>query len=374
MNTLRNILAIAAAFALPQTALFAATGEVTLSGSTWTGKVDGTTRYTGTDLFACVSAVNANMGSSGGTINLRANGNSGASGGALKQIKLGNNVTLNGNNFTINCNSGDDWILPVKGESKSNIGTRNLRITGRVRYGVLYNSCNTTRFENVTVNASYQVAVALRNDNARGGTNTSCTVTTVTANSSGGSGSQAFGFESNDLTGMSAGTFNITDLNGCGVGSNTTNNATYGTINATRVCPGGSYAGFRTTNAGGSGTTTVTRVNATDCGRGSTYHANSRRVTVNYANNNSNDEYGFLIYSSPNNRLLDGYIRNNTGRGVQLTTDSTQTRDVLVQGVDTNDGINEGGGCNYNTIRDCVLNGSGLTKSGANTQLINNQL
>lgn len=358
-------MAIASAFVLSQSAAFAATGEVFLDGSNWRGRVDGTTKYIGTDLFACIQTVNNNM--SYGTINLRNSGNSGASGGAIKQIKLGNNITLNGNNNTITGNSGDDYILPVKGDRKSWVGTANLRLAGRLRYGILYNSCNNTRFENTTVAASYMVTVAQRADANAGGTNNNCTVTSITSGSSGGGGSQSFGFEINDCVGISAGTITTSNMGGCGVGSNTTNNATYGTVNATRMNHGGSYAGFRTTNAGASGTTTVTRVNATECGRGSTYHANSRQVTVNYANNLRNTEYGFLIYSSPNNRLLDGYIRDNSSTGVSLNTDSTQTRGCLVQGVDTNDGIRENGGCTANTFKNNVLNGSGLTVQPGST-------
>ena len=363
-KNVKKLLTMASAFVLPYAAVFAATGEVTLSGSTWTGKVDGATRYTGTDLFACIQAVNNNMSS--GTINLRNSGNSGSA-TAIKQIFLGNNIAFNGNNNTITGNSGNDFILPIKGDRKTGVTTRNLRLAGRLRYGVLYNSCNTTRFENVSVNASYMSAVAQRADANAGGTNNNCTVTTISSNSTGGSGGQAFGFEINDCVGLSAGTITSSNMAGCGVGSNTTNSATYGTINASRMSYQGSYAGFRTTNAGASGTTTVTRVNANECGRGTTYHANSRQVTVNFANNTWNTEYGFLIYSSPNNRLLDGTITGNWNTGVSLNTDSTQTRGCLVQGVETNDGIRENGGCTANTFRNNVLNGSGLTVQPGST-------
>ena len=74
--------ALAALLALPG-ALSAATGEVSLSGSTWTGKVDGVTKYTGSNMAAagnaCVAAMSSgtlrlyNGGTVGGEIRLKSN-------------------------------------------------------------------------------------------------------------------------------------------------------------------------------------------------------------------------------------------------------------------------------------------------------------
>lgn len=373
-KTIRHMLATAAAFAISHTSVLAVTGEITLSGSTWTGKTDGTTRYTGTNLMTCIQTVASNMGS-GGTINLRANGSTGSSGGALKQNKLRSGTVFHGNNFTINCNSGDDYILPFKGESVSNVGVQNTRMTGRIRYGVLYNSCNTHAYRNNTIDASYMVTVCFRSDNARGGTNTNSTPVALYADTSGGAGTQSFGLESNDLTNLysSGQTHTFLDINGCGVGSNTTNNATYGTIRATRVNAGGSYAGFRTTNVGGgSGTTYVANVESTDCGRGMTYHANSRKVTVNWANLYSCDEFGLTISSSPNNRLNDGSIRNNAAEGVEVWTGTlASSNNNVINSVDTNDGIYVYSGTSGNTVSNCTLNGSTLSIASGNTSTNN---
>ena len=89
-----------------------ATGEVTLSGSTWTAKVDGVTKYTGTDMFAACNAAIAAMSS--GTVNLRASGSSGASGGVVKAINLKSNITFNGNGYTINANTTDHIVTSAR--------------------------------------------------------------------------------------------------------------------------------------------------------------------------------------------------------------------------------------------------------------------
>ena len=88
------LLAAFAALISSPTALSAAIGEVTLSGSTWTGKVDGVTKYTGTSMSAAAYACSSVMG--GGTIQIKNSGSTGeiraSAAKRLKKVSSGPNM------------------------------------------------------------------------------------------------------------------------------------------------------------------------------------------------------------------------------------------------------------------------------------------
>lgn len=91
LRTLRYAFSLAALAGLCSS-MSAASGEVTVSGSTWTGKVDGVTKYTGSNMAAAANACIAAMSS--GTLTVK---NSGSVGGV---INLKSNITLDGTGRT----------------------------------------------------------------------------------------------------------------------------------------------------------------------------------------------------------------------------------------------------------------------------------
>ncbi len=292
--------------------LKASTAEVTLSGSTWTGKVDGTTKYTGTDMFAAANACIAAMSS--GTVNLRNSGNSGSSGGAVKYIRLGSNITLNGNGCTITGNSGDDLIVPVYAKNVSNIGVTNLNIRGRIRYGVWFQNCNGMNVSNCTQDGA-SLCPVYRMDTGGGGLNIqNCSAKNASA-------SQSMGIETYSLNGVTIGTFTATNLGGCGICLNASTNCTVGTVNATSCDYGGGYAGFRCANSNGK--TTVGTVNSTSCGRGFFSCTSSHDCTISKVNATNCSGIGIWIQDSPNTIVNSGTIGGCGGGCWSITGSSS---------------------------------------------------
>ena len=130
--------------------------EVTLSGSTWRAVNNGTTVYSGSDMFAAVNAAIGSLPSrtSKGTVRIKNSGSSGSSGGSLKSINIENNTILDFGGVTINANSGDNLIVPINGIRKSNIEIRGLRVTGLVRYGIWLQGCTNIIISNTTMSLS----------------------------------------------------------------------------------------------------------------------------------------------------------------------------------------------------------------------------
>src|ERR1041385_62000 len=111
-NMKRQLLACAAlSLALVQVQSFASTGQLTVSGGTWTGKVDGTTVYTGTDFASCGNTVISHMSS--GTVNQL------NSGGTDGHISLKSSITWNGNGHQFSGGGTDGQLY---GQNLSNIG------------------------------------------------------------------------------------------------------------------------------------------------------------------------------------------------------------------------------------------------------------
>jgi hypothetical protein len=337
------------------------TGEVTLSGSTWTAKVDGSTKYTGNNLMDAANAA-INAMTSGGTVHIRASGNSGPSGGAVKSINLRSNVTIDFHGYTFTCNSGDDLIIPVKARNASSVGVTNLNIAGNPRYGILLQSCNGMQISNITQNTP-NGGLGIRVDH--GGSAGNPRNLTISGNINIQTGNQCI--ETYALDGFTIGNVTVgNSANGCGVLLNQSKNGTIGTITATNCNYNGSYAGFRVANTNGPNVR-VTRVNATSCARGVTSTSNSNGLTIDYVDARNNRQMGVNIYSSQNVLIKGGYIWNNGGGGVEISTDGNQSRNNTIENVNTNDGLREWSGSDYNVFRNCRLNGSGLTLSGANS-------
>lgn len=365
-NVLRHALsvtALAGLFALP-TSLSAATGEVTRAGSTFTGRVDGVTRYTGSRLFDAVNACINNMSS--GTVNIRASGDSGPGTGSVYAMVMKSNITLNFNNNTVNCN-GDALIVPVLCDNRSTVAVQNLRVTGNPRYAVWFRTNNGVTLSGMNINTTS--GLGLRIDDSKGGWTFNVRINDPTVN---GATSQAV--ETYGVDGFTAGTVTANNSAGCALLLNKSKNCTVGTVNGTNCSFGGGYAGFRIANNAGPAIAVGT-VNSTRCGRGFFSVTSSNGCTINTLNARNCSGHGALLENAQRIRINAGTIRDNGSDGVRFsTTLSFICRDNVINGVNTNDGIRETAPSNFNTVQNCTLNGSGLSLAGPNSRSINNSL
>lgn len=289
----RNIIALAAvALALGQSSTFAATGDVTLSGSTWTGKVDGSTKYTGTSMAAAANACVAAMSS--GNVNIRNSGNKNG------QIRIKTNVKIDGYGTTI---SGGGETGVVYAQNSSNVGAKNVKMASSDWYGMYFRTCQGMAFSGVngTANLAYRI------DNCKGGSGSSLGFGSPWSDNSSSRGSHFL--ETYGINGVTWGTVTASDrTGGCGFLLNYSSSASGGTVNATRCNNGGGYAGFRTANNNRS--TTLTYDNATGCGRGFFSVSGSSGATLTRVNATDCTSHGVWLQSTSNSRVNGGTVRN----------------------------------------------------------------
>jgi hypothetical protein len=348
--------------------LKASTTELTLSGSTWTGKVDGTTVSTGTDLFTVANACIAKM-TSGGTVNLRASGSSGSSGGVLKYINLISNITFNGNGYTITGNSGDDLIVPIRADRKSNITVKNLNIAGRVRYGIWFLGCTTMNIQVCNANITAGLAFRIANDT---GASSGLTIGTVTA--TGSTSGQGMGVETMGVNGITINRVDATQVGGCGLLLNTSSGScTVNTVNGTSCDYGGGYAGFRVANS--NGPVSVGTVTSKSCGRGFFSCTGSNGTTIKLLYAYGCSSHGILMETCTNSQVLGGRIWDCGGdAGVRFSSTSSKN---LIKGLDISGvaiGVRETSPGDYNTIQNCNVHGKGITLSGSHSVSTGNTL
>jgi hypothetical protein len=277
--------------------LFAATGEVTLSGSTWTGKVDGVTKYTGSSMGAAVNACNAAMSS--GTINIR------NSGTLSTQIGLGSNRNVNGNGVSINNNLSGSSTALIRSNNTSNVGASNINMQGTSAwFGMYFSTCQTQNFTGVNGQGG---GISYRIDNCKGGWGSNFNFGSPNTSGSGGHGIETMG-----INGSSWSTVTSNDhTGGCGllIQSFTQSASNHGTtVFATRACYGCGYAGFRTANTNRN--TTLTYDDATSCGRGYFSVSNSADCTITRVNANNCTSHGAWIQSAYNTHVSGGTITN----------------------------------------------------------------
>jgi len=291
----KQIIALAAAAALlaaGQRSVLAATGEVTLSGSTWTGKVDGSTVYTGNNMAAAVNAcVN---GMSSGTINIR---NSGTLNG---EIRIKSNITVDGTGKTLT-GGGEGGIIYA--QNSSSMAARNISMAGTSWYGMYFRTCQGMTFSavNGTANLGYRI------DNCKGGAGSNLQFGSPTSNNNGSSG--AHFLETYGINGVSWGTVTATDRSGgCGLLLNQSSGASGTAVNGTRCNYGGGYAGFRVAN--NNGTTSLGTVNSTLCGRGFFSVSGSRDCTIQTVNATDCSSHGIWLQTTANTRINSGVVRN----------------------------------------------------------------
>ncbi|MGC4073940.1 MAG: hypothetical protein QM760_15810 [Nibricoccus sp.] len=288
--TMRNIVTLSALVGLCSFS-YGATGEVTQSGSTWTGKVDGVTKYTGSDAGdannACMNAM------SSGTVFIR------TSTGTFDGAWTKSNCTVDGTGRTFS-GGGTNGVLYAA--NSSNIGGRNMWQASTNWYGIFFRTCNG---QNVSGTGG-TAGKTFRIDNCKGGTGYNLTLGSPT--DSGASGSRSSdNIETYGISGGSAGTITSIDREGCGTLLNKSSNFTISSNNATRCDWNGGYAGFRTANTNGK--TTVGTVTSTSCGRGYFSVSGSRDCTISTIQTYYNSSSEVWLQSTYNTRINSGTLR-----------------------------------------------------------------
>ena len=282
----QSLAALAALLALASP-LSAATGEVTLSGSTWTGKVDGVTKYTGASLGAAANTCITNM-SSGGTLQIKNSGTTTAT------IGIVSNTTVDGFHTTLTSNGTTGAI---RARNKSTVGVKNVVFAGSDYFGAYFQTNNGQTFSGIEGGTG----ITLRIDNCSGGAGYSLSLASPTLSAGGDNGVETYG-----ISGVTWSTVTATDRGACGLLLNQSSSASGTTVNGTRCNYGGGYAGFRVANSNKS--TTLSTVTANNCGRGFFSVSNSEGATVNRVNATSCSSHGVWLQSTKNSKVNGGTI------------------------------------------------------------------
>ncbi len=271
----------------------AATGELTKSGSTWTGKVDGVTVYTGTDLPAGFRKCNESMNPlGGGTINLR------ASETISNHLGLWSGTKVNGNGYTITSNASGGTVACRGG---ANVGASNIKIAGGTPFGMYFRSCSGQTFSGISGGGG----IMMRIDNCAGGAGSNFNGGSPTALWSSNHGVETYGINNTVLTTVTA-----TDRNGgCGVLLNATSGAQVRNVNATRCNYGGGYAGYRLANSNNE-TYLTNEAKSTSCGRGFFALTGSRNSAVAKLIAKDCSGIGVWIQDCVNVRVVSGSVTN----------------------------------------------------------------
>jgi hypothetical protein len=270
----------------------ASTGTVAVSGGTWTGKVDGTVVYTGTDFAACGNAVVSHMSS--GTI-YQAN-----SGGTDGHISLKSSITWNGQSHQIS-GGGTDGQLYC--QNASNVGAINTIMASTDNYGFYFRTVNG---QNCTGNSG-TANLTFRIDDCKGGLGHNLSVGSPTSSTSGAHGDNFV--ETYGIQGNTWGTVTSTDRSsGNSLLLNFSSSASGSTVNGTRDCYGCGYASFRVANNNAS--TSLGTDNATSCGRGFFSVSGSVGCTVSTLGAHNCSSHGAWIQSADNTHVNGGVAQN----------------------------------------------------------------
>ena len=284
----RALALFSVAIALASSA-FAAVGEVSLSDSTWTGKVDGVTKYTGSNMAAAGNACVAGMSS--GTVRIY---NGGTVGG---EIRLKSNVYADcwGNTLT---GSGTAGI--IRARNASSTGVKNVKCAGTPWFGMYFQTSAGQTFSGISGGAG----ILMRIDNCAGGGGSNFAAGSPNCTASGGHGVETYG-----ITGTTFSTITATDRSGgCGIMFNPSKTASGSVVNATRCNYGGGYAGFRAGTS--SGITVSSGVWATSCGRGVFTLVKPSDITIANLYANGCSDIGAWLESSTRVKINGGYVRN----------------------------------------------------------------
>jgi hypothetical protein len=285
-------------------------GTVTVSSGTFTAQVNGVTKYTGTDYVAAIQA--AINGLTAGRdvkewVTVSASGASGSTGGALKYINMPSYTGLDFKNNTFNANSGDALVIPVWADRKTNVEVKNLKVTGKPRYGIWFKGCTVMNISNITMNIGIpqtDLGLGIRVDNSTAAT--SNLTISGTINITGGDNS----IETYGVDGFTIGNVTSSNNAACGVLLNQSKNGTVGTVTGTNNSTTGSvvgYATFRCANNNGPNVTCA-KVYSRGSGRGFFSVTGSNGCTVNTVDIANTAIQGILLQDASNTKVLAGTV------------------------------------------------------------------
>ncbi|MFD1258357.1 right-handed parallel beta-helix repeat-containing protein [Mucilaginibacter terrae] len=350
-------------------------GEVTGSGGTFTAKVNGVTKYTGTDYIAAIQAACNNLTAgrtSKETVLIKNSGSSGQSGGAIKAVNIPSYTILDFGNTTFACTSSDQLIVPIQGERRTDIEVKNMKVTGNPRYGIWLKTCSNIILSNITMTLNSSSGLGIRVDDSKGDWSRNFNLTSCNISGSGDNAVETYGVD-----GFTIGTVTASNAGACGLLLNKTKNGTVGTVNATNCGQGTGYAGFRIANNAGPNIRATT-INSTGCGRGFFSVTSSNGCTITTLNAKNCQSHGALLENAQKIQINGGTISGNGAEGIRFsTTLSYICRDNIVQNLNVSGnsfGIRETAPSNYNTVKNCRLNGNGLTLVGPNSISTGNTL
>jgi hypothetical protein len=274
----------------------AATGEVSLSGSTWTGKVDGVTRYTGSTMVGAATACVNNMSS--GTVRIY---NGGTVGG---EIRLKSNVYADcwGNTLT---GSGSAGI--IRARNSSNTGVKNVKCAGNPWFGMYFQTSSGQTFSGISGGAG----ILMRIDQCAGGRGSNFNGGSPNGTSSGSHAVETYGINTATL-----GTVTATDRSGgCGLLFNETSVGRVSYVNGTRCNYSGGYAGYRLAN-NNYDCYASSRVTSISCGRGFFSLTGSNNSAVANLTATNNRDIGVWIQDCVNVRVVAGTVSGSACKSV----------------------------------------------------------
>jgi hypothetical protein len=270
---------------------FASTGQLTLSGSTWTGKVDGTTVYTGTSMSGCGNTIVSKMSS--GTINQL---NSGTMDG---HTSLKSSLSWAGASHTM---GGGDSTGTIYASGGSSINCTSVHFSSTGSFGVRFRTVN-----GQSTSGSWGTSgICFRIDDCGGGPGYNWTAGSPSSDTSGAHGDNFC--ETYGISGNSVGTVTATDRGACGLLYNFSSSASTSSVNGTRCNYGGGFAAFRTANSNTS--TTCGTDTANSCGRGYFSVSGSGHCTVSTVNANNCSSHGVWLQTANNTHVNGGTVVN----------------------------------------------------------------
>ncbi len=293
----------------------ASSAEVTKSGSNYVAKVNGVTKYTGTDYIAAIQAACNNL-TAGRTskewVLIKNSGSSGNSGGSVKAVNLPSYTGLDFANTTFTCNSNDLLIVPVQADRKTQIEVKNLKVAGNPRYGIWFKGCTNMIISNITMNLTNgagQYGLGIRVDHSTAATSN----LTISGNINITGGDMSV--ETYGLDGFTIGNVTSSNNRGCGVLLNQSKNGSVGTVTGNYNNNGGGYATFRVANNNGPNVTCA-KVYSRNSGRGFFSVSGSNGCTVNTVDIANNTGHGIFLEDASNTKVNGGTV-SNSNRNVQ---------------------------------------------------------
>lgn len=300
-------------------------GEVILTSGQWRATVNGIVKYQGTDYIASINAAIAGLTPGRTTkewVVIKNSGSSGNSGGSVKAVNMQSYTGLDFSNTTFNCNSTDLLIVPVQADRKTQIEVKNLKVTGRPRYGIWFKGCNNMIISNITMtltnpDGSYGLGIRVDNSTAA----TSNLTINGNINISGGDMS----VETYGVDGFNIGNVTSSNNNGCGVLLNQSRNGSVGTVTGNYNDNGGGYATFRVANNNGPNVTCA-KVYSRNSGRGFFSVSGSNGTTVTTVDIANATSHGIFLEDATNTRVNGGTVTGSNPNVQHVRTSTCTTR------------------------------------------------